>query len=89
MLSKLKLNTLSPSHLSRLISLASSNKLHTSPLTNAQLNEVVITSAVRTPMGSFQGSLSSVPATKLGSHAIKNAVEKSGIKPEQVIVLLH
>jgi len=84
MLSKLKINTLSQSHLSRLISLASSNNLHTSASTNAELNEVVITSAVRTPMGSFQGSLSSVPATKLGSHAIKHAVEKSGIKPEQV-----
>nr|DBA32691.1 TPA: hypothetical protein GDO54_000464 [Pyxicephalus adspersus] len=48
------------------------------------LNEVVIASAVRTPIGSFQGSLSSLPASKLGSIAIKAAVEKAGISPEQV-----
>lgn len=40
--------------------------------------EVVIVSAVRTPMGSFKGSLSTVPATKLGSIAIKGAIEKAG-----------
>ncbi|CAI9591229.1 unnamed protein product [Staurois parvus] len=48
------------------------------------LNEVVIASAVRTPIGSFQGSLSSLPATKLGSIAIKAAVEKAGISAEEV-----
>ena len=41
--------------------------------------EVYIVSAVRTPMGSFLGGLSSVPATKLGATAIKGAVEKAGI----------
>jgi len=46
--------------------------------------EVVIVSAVRTPMGSFGGSLAEVPATQLGATAIKGAVEKAGIKPEQV-----
>ncbi|XP_034034843.1 acetyl-CoA acetyltransferase, mitochondrial [Thalassophryne amazonica] len=48
------------------------------------LNEVVIVSAVRTPMGSFRGSLASVPAVKLGSVAIKGAIEKAGIPPEEV-----
>jgi acetyl-CoA C-acetyltransferase len=41
--------------------------------------EVVIISAVRTPIGSFGGSLSSVSATKLGAVAIKGAMEKAGI----------
>ncbi|RMG76500.1 MAG: acetyl-CoA C-acyltransferase [Bacteroidetes bacterium] len=44
--------------------------------------EVFIVSAVRTPIGSFMGSLSSVPATKLGATAIKGAIEKAGISPE-------
>ncbi|MDT0647688.1 acetyl-CoA C-acyltransferase [Zunongwangia sp. F260] len=46
--------------------------------------EVVIVSAVRTPIGSFLGSLSSVPATKLGSVAIQGALEKINLKPELV-----
>jgi acetyl-CoA C-acetyltransferase len=46
--------------------------------------EVYIVSAVRTPMGSFGGILKDVPATKLGAVAIKAAVERAGIKPEQV-----
>lgn len=46
---------------------------------NEWLQEVVIVSAVRTPMGSFKGSLGSVPATKLGSIAIKGAIDKAGI----------
>uniref|UniRef100_A0A9J7XB65 acetyl-CoA C-acetyltransferase n=1 Tax=Cyprinus carpio carpio TaxID=630221 RepID=A0A9J7XB65_CYPCA len=52
--------------------------------TRLSLNEVVIVSAVRTPIGSFKGSLSTVPATKLGSIAIKGAVEKAGIPVEEV-----
>jgi len=43
------------------------------------MKEVVIVSAVRTPMGSFGGCLSSVSATKLGSVAIKGAIKKAGI----------
>ena len=43
------------------------------------MKEVVIVSAVRTPIGSFGGSLSSVPATKLGATAIKGAISKAGI----------
>lgn len=46
--------------------------------------EVYIVSAVRTPIGSFGGALKDVPATKLGAIAIKAAVERAGIKPEQV-----
>lgn len=42
--------------------------------------EVVIASAARTPIGSFQGSLSTVPATKLGSIAIRAALERAGIE---------
>jgi len=48
------------------------------------MKEVVIVSAVRTPMGSFMGSLSSVSATDLGAVAIKAAVEKAGIDPNSV-----
>jgi len=43
------------------------------------MREVVIVSAVRTPMGSFGGNLSSVLATKLGAIAIKGAMEKAEI----------
>lgn len=48
------------------------------------MKEVVIVSAVRTPMGSFMGSLSNIPATKLGSVAIKGAVERAGIDPKEI-----
>lgn len=47
-------------------------------------NEVVIVSAVRTAIGAFQGSLKSVPATKLGSIVIKEALNRAGILGEQV-----
>jgi acetyl-CoA C-acetyltransferase len=47
-------------------------------------NEVVIVSAVRTPIGSFMGALSTVPAPKLGATAIKEALSKIDLKPEQV-----
>ena len=48
------------------------------------MKEVVIVSAVRTPMGSFGGVLKSLTSTQLGAVAIKGAIEKAGIKPEQV-----
>jgi acetyl-CoA C-acetyltransferase len=48
------------------------------------MKEVFIVSAVRTPMGSFLGSLSAVPATKLGAVAVKGALEKIGLDPKQV-----
>ncbi|EMF10594.1 thiolase [Sphaerulina musiva SO2202] len=45
---------------------------------------VYILSATRTPVGAFQGSLSSQTAIQLGATAIKAAVERAGIKPEDV-----
>ncbi len=45
---------------------------------------VYILSAVRTPMGSFLGGLSSISATKLGSIAIKAAVERSGVNVDHI-----
>jgi len=48
------------------------------------MKEVYIISAVRTPMGSFGGVLSSVPATKLGATAIKGAIDKVNIDPSLV-----
>ena len=46
--------------------------------------EVYILSAVRTPIGSFGGTLKDITATKLGAAAIKGAVERAGIKAENV-----
>ena len=46
--------------------------------------KVVIVSAVRTPIGSFMGALSSVPAPRLGAVAIKGALEKINLNPELV-----
>ncbi|KAJ8723241.1 hypothetical protein PYW08_003153 [Mythimna loreyi] len=48
------------------------------------LNDVVIVSAVRTPIGSFRGSLSSLSATELGAVAVRAAVERAGIPAEEV-----
>ena len=48
------------------------------------MKEVVIVSAVRTPMGSFGGSLSSVSATTLGGVAIKGALEKVSLSADKV-----
>jgi acetyl-CoA C-acetyltransferase len=48
------------------------------------MKEVFIVSAVRTPMGSFLGSLSAVPATKLGAVAVKGALDKINLDPKQV-----
>lgn len=48
------------------------------------MKEVYIVSAARTPMGSFNGMFSAIPATKLGAIAIKGALEKAGIAPEEV-----
>ncbi|MCH7780274.1 MAG: acetyl-CoA C-acyltransferase, partial [Acidobacteria bacterium] len=44
----------------------------------------VIVSAVRTPIGRFQGTLAAIPATQLGSIVVAAAVERAGLKPEQV-----
>ena len=48
------------------------------------MQEVYILSAVRTPIGSFGGSLKDLSATQLGAAAIKGALEKSGLKAEQI-----
>jgi acetyl-CoA C-acetyltransferase len=48
------------------------------------MKEVYIVSAVRTPLGSFGGSLASVPATKLGAIAIKGALAKAGLDGKEV-----
>jgi len=48
------------------------------------MKEVYIVSAVRTAMGSFMGALSTVPATKIGAAAIKGALEKINLNPEEV-----
>jgi acetyl-CoA C-acetyltransferase len=46
--------------------------------------EVVIVSVARTPIGSFMGSLSTIPAPKLGAIAIKGALDKINLNPETV-----
>ena len=48
------------------------------------MKEVYIVSAVRTPLGSFNGKLSSVAAPKLGAIAIKGAVKAAGVDPKEV-----
>jgi acetyl-CoA C-acetyltransferase len=48
------------------------------------MKEIYILSAVRTPIGSFGGVLSTVPATRLGAAAIKGALEKVNINPNEV-----
>lgn len=48
------------------------------------MKEVYIIAAVRTPIGSFGGSLKGFSATQLGGIAIKGAIEKAGIRPDQV-----
>ena len=49
---------------------------------------IVIVGAARTPMGAFQGDFSSLTASDLGAVAIKAAVERAGLKPEQVDAVL-
>ena len=49
-----------------------------------EMKEVVIVSAVRTPIGSFMGTLSSISAPKLGAIVIEGALKKANIKPEMV-----
>jgi len=48
------------------------------------MKEVYIVSAVRTPMGSFGGSLAGIPATKLGATAIKGALDRISLDPKEV-----
>ena len=48
------------------------------------MEDVVIVSGVRTPIGKFQGAYSNLSASDLGAIAIRAAVERAGLKPEQV-----
>ncbi|MFT4954306.1 MAG: acetyl-CoA C-acetyltransferase [Brevundimonas sp.] len=48
------------------------------------MSDIVIVSAARTPVGSFLGALSSLPAHELGAVAIKAALERAGVKPDEV-----
>jgi acetyl-CoA C-acetyltransferase len=48
-------------------------------------NEAVILSAARTPLGRFQGSLSGIPAPRLGAHVVRAAVERAGIQDKAEI----
>src|SRR3989442_5467021 len=48
------------------------------------MSSTLILSAARTPVGSFGGTLSTVSAPQLGATAIKAALERAGVKPEQV-----
>jgi acetyl-CoA C-acetyltransferase len=48
------------------------------------MKEVVIVSAVRTPLGAFNGSLGEIPATKLGALVIEDAVKRAGIEKGDV-----
>ena len=49
-----------------------------------KLDDVVITSALRTPIGTYKGSLKDLSADKLGALAIKESIHKSNLKPEQI-----
>src|SRR5690606_685170 len=51
---------------------------------NINMQEVFIVAAVRTPIGSFGGSLSRLSATQLGGFDIKEAVKRAGIQSDQV-----
>ncbi len=48
------------------------------------MSDIVIVSAVRTAVGSFNGALSSLPAHELGKVAIAAAIEKAGVAPADV-----
>ena len=49
-----------------------------------KLDDVVITSALRTPIGTYKGSLKDVSADKLGALTIKEVIHKSNLKPDQI-----
>ena len=48
------------------------------------MNEVVITAALRTAVGKFNGSLAKMPAAEFGAQVIKALLERSGVKPDQI-----
>ncbi|SPB17515.1 acetyl-CoA acetyltransferase [Caballeronia novacaledonica] len=53
-------------------------------MSETQTDSVVIVSAARTPMAAFQGDFASLTAPQLGAAAVKAAVERAGVKPEQI-----
>jgi acetyl-CoA C-acetyltransferase len=55
------------------------------------MSDIVIVSAARTPVGSFNGALSSLPAAALGTAAIQAALERAGVAPAEVneVILGH
>lgn len=53
-------------------------------MVNALKSDVFITGAARTPLGKFQGALSSTPATDLGATAIKAAIDRSGLSADDI-----
>ena len=57
-------------------------------MANTTSDPIVIVSGARTPMGGFQGALASVTAPELGAVAIRAAVERAGIRPEEVSEVL-
>ena len=48
------------------------------------MTEIVIASAARTPVGSFNGAFASLPAHALGQVAIQAALARAGVKPDEV-----
>src|SRR3712207_9504206 len=48
------------------------------------MTEIVIASAARTPVGAFNGAFAALPAHALGTIALKGAVERAKIRPEEV-----
>src|ERR1035438_5286349 len=48
------------------------------------MNDVVITAALRTGVGKFNGSIAKIPASDLGAQIIKALLARSGVKPEQI-----
>lgn len=67
---------------SRLSQVAGRNARYFS--SSRKFNDVVIVSATRTPIGSFQSSLSALSATQLGGIAVESAVQQAGIAKENV-----
>ena len=49
-----------------------------------KLDDIVITAALRTPIGTYKGSLKDLSTDKLGALAIKEVIHKSNLKPEQI-----
>ena len=48
------------------------------------MEDIVIVSAVRTPVGKFGGSLAQIPATELGSIVVREAISRAGLQPDQI-----